>query len=168
MISEFGNDLLQYNTFSSRSLTSRNNTALKGKVLPSQIFQGGKQKYKITNINEISNDKPKKAVKNAKINENKENKIENANKMEKNKIESFVKLDRLKEKLDKLEITTTRDTTSQSKINLDVMDYMNNYDTQYSKKRVEDFFSFRRVEEKRKNSSKEIEDNFSNLSLNKK
>ena len=165
MISELGNDLLQYNTFSSRSLTTKNKTAPKGKDLPSQTFQGGKQKYKITNINEISNDKKIHSVKNVKINENKENKKENANKIENNKIESFLKLDRLKEKLDKLEITTTGDKKSQTKINLDVMNYMNNYDTQYSKKRVEDFFSYRRVEEKRKNSSNELEDN---LSLNKK
>ena len=65
------NDLLEYNTFSSRSITTKNST--KRKDLPSQLFQGGKQKYKVTSINEISKTEIKNANFNGDSNDDKEN-----------------------------------------------------------------------------------------------
>jgi hypothetical protein len=168
MKKEICNDLLEYNTFSSRSLTTKNLTNSKRKDLPSQVFQGGKQKYKVTSINEIS----KRDVKTEKFNDNKENKNDcnNQVKHNENKTEKLNKLDKLKEKFSKLEILKEEENCSKIKYNMDVMDYKNNYNTPRTEKRIEYLFSYKGNDEKRKTNFSEtltqIENKLSNFSLN--
>jgi hypothetical protein len=162
------NDLLEYNTFSSRSITTKNSNNSKIKELPSQLFQGGKQKYKVTNINEIS----KKEIKIEKFNDDKENRnhCNNNIKHSNNKCEKLDKLNKIKEKFSKLEILKEQENYSNIKYNMDVMDYKSNYNTPRTEKRIEYLFSFRNEEKRNTNFTdtlKQIENKFSNFSINK-
>jgi len=152
MKKEISNDLLEYNTFSSKCLTSRNQTTSIRKDIPSKVFQGGKQKYKITNIQEINKIK----TKTQNFNDNKENNNENNSKDSKikndDKLGKLLKIDQLKEKFSKLQILTEEKYShlDKNKYNMDIMDHQNNYDTPRSEPRLEHLYSYRKIEERRK------------------
>lgn len=164
------NDLLEYNTFSSRSITTKNST--KRKDLPSQLFQGGKQKYKVTSINEISKKEIKNANFNGDFNGDKENRND-TNSQIKHASDKLNKLDKIKEKFSKMEILKENGNMPTTKYCMDVMDYKNNYDTPRTEKRIEFLFSYPSTsnEEKRKTNFTEalnqIENKFSDLRINK-
>lgn len=164
------NDLLEYNTFSSRSLTTKNSS--KRKDLPSQLFQGGKQKYKVTSINEISKKEIKNANFNGEFNDDKENRND-CNSQIKHASDKLNKLDKLKEKFSKMEILKEHENIPTTNYCIDVMDYKNNYDTPRTEKRIEYLFSYPSIsnQEKRKinftDTLNQIENKFSHLKINK-